>query len=376
MEHYLDNSATTRVCEAAAKAAYEAMTSIYGNPSSTHTKGREAKKLLDSSRAQAAAAIGCKPAELVFTSCGSESDNWALLSGAEAMHRKGKHIISSSVEHDAIRKTLDELEKQGYEITRLAPDNTGAISVESVKNALRDDTILVSLMLVNNETGAVTDISGIADMLKKSGSQALLHTDAVQGFMKVPFSAKTLGADMISVSGHKIHAPKGIGALYVRDGLRLKPFIAGGAQENGRRAGTEAMPQIAAFAAACAEASKNMDAGISRMAAQKAEIIDRLSAGIPELKYVRTAAPHILSISLPGWRSEVLMNYLEAREVYVSKSSACKKGGRSHVLEAIGMKSDVIDGAIRIGLSRFTTDDDIDALCAGLIDARNTLSHR
>lgn len=376
MEHYLDNSATTRVCEAAAKAAYEAMTSIYGNPSSTHTKGREAKKLLDSSRAQAAAAIGCKPAELVFTSCGSESDNWALLSGAEAMHRKGKHIISSSVEHDAIRKTLDELEKQGYEITRLAPDNTGAISVESVKNALRDDTILVSLMLVNNETGAVTDIRGIADMLKKSGSQALLHTDAVQGFMKVPFSAKTLGADMISVSGHKIHAPKGIGALYVRDGLRLKPFIAGGAQENGRRAGTEAMPQIAAFAAACAEASKNIDAGISRMAAQKAEIIDRLSAGIPELKYVRTAAPHILSISLPGWRSEVLMNYLEAREVYVSKSSACKKGGRSHVLEAIGMKSDVIDGAIRIGLSRFTTDDDIDALCAGLIDARNTLSHR
>lgn len=376
MEHYLDNSATTRVCEAAAKAAYEAMTSIYGNPSSTHTKGREAKKLLDSSRAQAAAAIGCKPAELVFTSCGSESDNWALLSGAEAMHRKGKHIISSSVEHDAIRKTLDELEKQGYEITRLAPDNTGAISVESVKNALRDDTILVSLMLVNNETGAVTDIRGIADMLKKSGSQALLHTDAVQGFMKVPFSAKTLGADMISVSGHKIHAPKGIGALYVRDGLRLKPFIAGGAQENGRRAGTEAMPQIAAFAAACAEASKNMDAGISRMAAQKAEIIDRLSAGIPELKYVRTAAPHILSISLPGWRSEVLMNYLEAREVYVSKSSACKKGGRSHVLEAIGMKSDVIDGAIRIGLSRFTTDDDIDALCTGLIDARNTLSHR
>ena len=376
MEHYLDNSATTRVCEAAAKAAYEAMTSVYGNPSSTHTKGREAKKLLDSSRAQAAAAIGCKPAELVFTSCGSESDNWALLSGAEAMHRKGKHIISSSVEHDAIRKTLDELEKQGYEITLLAPDNTGAISVESVKNALRDDTILVSLMLVNNETGAVTDIRGIADMLKKSGSQALWHTDAVQGFMKVPFSAKTLGADMISVSGHKIHAPKGIGALYVRDGLRLKPFIAGGAQENGRRAGTEAMPQIAAFAAACAEASKNMDAGISRMAAQKAEIIDRLSAGIPELKYVRTAAPHILSISLPGWRSEVLMNYLEAREVYVSKSSACKKGGRSHVLEAIGMKSDVIDGAIRIGLSRFTTDDDIDALCTGLIDARNTLSHR
>lgn len=376
MEHYLDNSATTRVCEEAAKAAYEAMTSIYGNPSSTHTKGREAKKLLDSARAQVASAMGCKPTELVFTSCGSESDNWALLSGADAMKRKGKHIISSAVEHDAIRKTLEELEKQGYEVTRLAPDNTGAISVESVKNALREDTILVSLMLVNNETGAVTDIKAISNMLKKSGSPALLHTDAVQGFMKVPFSAKTLGADMISVSGHKIHAPKGIGALCIREGLRLKPFIVGGAQENSRRAGTEAMPQIAAFGAACAEAVKDLNGNIQRMAALKGEIIERLSAEIPELQYVRTDAPHILNISLPGWRSEVLMNFLEAREVYVSKSSACKKGARSHVLEAIGQRADVIDGAIRIGLSRFTTEEDIDALCTGLIEARNTLSHR
>ena len=376
MEHYLDNSATTRVCEEAAKAAFEAMTSVYGNPSSTHTKGREAKKLLDNARAQVSSAMGCKPHELIFTSCGSESDNWALLSGADAMKRKGKHIISSVVEHDAIRKTLDELEKQGYEVTRLAPDSTGAISVDSVRNALREDTVLVSLMLVNNETGAVTDIKAISNMLKKSGSQALLHTDAVQAFMKVPFSAKTLGADMISVSGHKIHAPKGIGALYVREGLRLKPFIVGGAQENGRRAGTEAMPQIAAFGAACAEAAKDMSGNIRRMAEVKEKTIEKLSAGIPELQYVKTDAPHILNISLPGWRSEVLMNFLEAREVYVSKSSACKKGARSHVLEAIGQKADVIDGAIRIGLSRFTTIEDIDALCSGLIDARNTLSHR
>jgi len=376
MEHYLDNSATTRVCEEAAKAAYEAMSSIYGNPSSTHTKGREAKKLLDSARGQVASAMGCKPSELVFTSCGSESDNWALLSGADAMRRKGKHIISSVVEHDAIRKTLDELEKQGYEVTRLAPDNTGAISVESVGNALRDDTILVSLMLVNNETGALTDIKAVSNMLRKSDSQALLHTDAVQGFLKVPFSAKTLGADMISVSGHKIHAPKGIGALYVRDGLRLKPFIIGGAQENSRRAGTEAMPQIAAFGAACEEASKDMSGNIRRMSELKNAIIEKLSAEIPEFRYIKTDAPHILNISLPGWRSEVLMNYLEAREVYVSKSSACKKGARSHVLEAVGMRSDVIDGAIRIGLSRFTTLDDIDALCSGLVEARNTLSHR
>jgi Cysteine sulfinate desulfinase/cysteine desulfurase and related enzymes len=233
MEHYLDNAATTKVCPEAAEAALKAMTELYGNPSSTHTKGREARKLLDESRKKIAKTVGCAPDEVVFTSCGSESDNWALISGAEAMKRNGKHIISSAVEHDAIRKTLDKLEAQGYEITRLMPDGTGAISVESVKDALRDDTILVSLMMVNNETGAVTDIHGISEMLKSAGSKALLHTDAVQAFMKVPFSAKKLGADMISMSGHKIHAPKGIGLLYIRNGIKLKPFIVGGEQENG-----------------------------------------------------------------------------------------------------------------------------------------------
>lgn len=376
MEHYLDNSATTKVCDAAAQAALRAMTEVYGNPSSTHTKGREAKKLLDTARKQVSDALGCAPDELIFTSCGSESDNWAILGGAEAMKRKGKHIISSAVEHDAIRKSLDILKERGFEVTRLMPDSTGAITVESVMNALREDTILVSLMLVNNETGAVTDIAGIAKALKKAGSKALLHTDAVQAFMKVPFSAKTLGADMISVSGHKIHAPKGIGALYIRKGLKLKPFIAGGAQESGRRAGTEAMPQIAAFGAACRDAKAGMKEYIPRMAAYKAEIIDRLSREIPEFTYVDTPSPHILSISLPGWRSEVIMNLLESKEVYVSKSSACKKGARSHVLEAIGLKPEVIDGAVRIGLSRFTVQEDIDALCAALKEAHDTLAHR
>lgn len=376
MEHYLDNSATTKVCDAAAQAALRAMTEVYGNPSSTHTLGREAKKLLDTARKQAADALGCSPDELVFTSCGSESDNWAILGGAEYMKRRGKHVISSCVEHDAVRKSLDILEERGFEVTRLMPDGTGAIPVETVMNALREDTILVSLMLVNNETGAVTDIAGIAKALKQAGSKALLHTDAVQAFLKVPFSAKTLGADMISVSGHKIHAPKGIGALYIRSGVKLKPFIAGGAQENGRRAGTEAMPQIAAFGAACAEAKAGMKEYIPRMAALKEEIVERLRREIPEFTYVDTPAPHILNISLPGWRSEVLMNYLEAKEVYVSKSSACKKGARSHVLEAIGLDAKVIDGAVRIGLSRFTTEEDVDALCTALKEAHDTLAHR
>ena len=375
-EHYLDNAATTKVCPEAAQAAMEAMTQIYGNPSSTHTKGREAKHLLDRCRKQVADALGCSASELFFTSCGSESDNWALIAGAESMKRTGKHIISSSVEHDAIRKTLAKLEKMGYEVTTLSPDSSGAISPEAVENALREDTILVSLMMVNNETGGVTDIHAISEILRRKGSKALLHTDAVQAFMKVPFSAKKLGADMISISGHKIHAPKGIGALYIKSGVKLKPFIEGGSQESGLRAGTEAMPQIAAFAEACSVATKGLAENCARMASLKNYAIEKLSENIPEFTYVRSDAPHILSISLPGWRSEVLMNLLETKEVYVSKSSACKKGGRSHVLEAIGLKPEVIDGAIRVGLSRYTTQEDIDALVLGLTEARERLSHR
>ena len=377
MEHYLDNAATTKVCPEAAEAALHAMTEIYGNPSSTHTKGREARALLESSRVAVAEALGAKsPAEVVFTSCGSESDNWALLSGAESMKRKGKHIISSIAEHDAIRRSLDLLEEHGFEVTRLKPGKDGAVSVDAVRAALREGTILVSLMLVNNETGAVTDIAGVSAALKATGSSALLHTDAVQAFMKIPFSPKTLGADLISVSGHKIHAPKGIGALYVRKGLRMKPMIVGGSQEDGRRAGTEATAQIAAFAAACDVAAPKLTENAEKMRAQREEIICRLQADIPELRVLGGGAPHILSISLPGWRSEVLMNFLEAREVYVSKSSACKKGARSHVLESMGLDSKTIDGALRIGLCRFTTQEDIDALCEGLRDAHETLAHR
>ena len=374
MEHYLDNAATTKVCNEAAQAALDAMTSIYGNPGSTHTLGRAARALMDSSRKKVSCALGCSPSELVFTSCGSESDNWAIISGAESMRRKGMHIISSETEHDAVRKSLDELESRGFEVTRLKPDTTGAVSVEALRNALRPDTVLVSLMTVNNETGSVTDIAAAAEVIREAGSIALLHTDAVQAFMKVPFKASTLGADMISISGHKIHAPKGIGALYIRKGLRIKPYITGGGQEEGRRAGTEPVPQVAAFAAACEAAAKDA-AAVLRMTSFRSEIIERLSASVPGLSINGGGAPHILSISVPGMRSEVLMNFLEARQIYVSKSSACKRGGRSHVLEAMGIDPKRIDGAIRIGLSRYTTEDDIFALCNGITDAWSTLAH-
>lgn len=376
MEVYLDNAATTRVCPEAADIAYKTMLETYGNPSSTHTKGREAKAVLDNARKQLAAALDCSPSEVYFTSCGSEGDNWAIINGAESMRRKGLHIISSEVEHDAVRKSMDELKRRGFEVTMLKPESDGSISPEAVIAALRPDTVLVSLMMVNNETGAVTDIAAVAKVLKKAKSIALLHTDAVQGFMKVPFSAKRLGADMITVSGHKIHAPKGIGALYIKTGVKIKPYIIGGAQESGLRAGTEAMPQIVAFGKACELAKASMADATERMARLRQYAAERIVAEMPEAIIIGGGAPHILSVSLPGWRSEVLMNYLEAKGVFVSRSSACKKGGRSHVLEAMGLPAEVIDGAVRISLSRYTTKDELDELCSALKDAHDTLAHR
>ena len=376
MEVYLDNAATTRVCPEAADIAYKTMLDNYGNPSSTHTKGREAKAVLDNARKQLAAALDCAPGEVYFTSCGSEGDNWAIINGAESMRRKGLHIISSEVEHDAVRKSMDELKRRGFEVTMLKPESDGSISPEAVAAALRPDTVLVSLMMVNNETGAVTDIAAVAKALKKAKSIALLHTDAVQGFMKVPFSAKRLGADMITVSGHKIHAPKGIGALYIKTGVKIKPYIIGGAQESGLRAGTEAMPQIAAFGKACELAKASMNDATERMAQLRQYAAGRIVAEMPEAVIIGGGAPHILSVSLPGWRSEVLMNFLEARSVFVSRSSACKKGGRSHVLEAMGLPAEVIDGAVRISLSRYTTKDELDELCSAIKDAHDTLAHR
>ena len=376
MEVYLDNAATTRVCTEAADIAYKVMTECYGNPSSTHTKGREAKTYLDAARAQIAKALGCAFTEVYFTSCGSESDVWAITKGAESMSRRGKHIISSAVEHDAVRKTLADLEARGYEVTYLKPEKDGSISVQSVKNALRSDTVLVTLMMVNNETGGVTDIAGIAKMLKAEGSKALLHTDAVQGFMKLPFSAKKLGADMISISGHKIHAPKGIGALYIKTGVKIKPLIHGGAQESGLRAGTEAMPQIAAFGKAAEIAFAGMKENCEKIAKLRESAASAICAEMPEAVIIGGGAPHILSVSLPGWRSEVLMNFLEAKGIFVSRSSACKKGGRSHVLEAMGLSAPIIDGAIRISFSRMNTQSDVDALVSALKEAHDTLAHR
>ena len=372
MAIYLDNAATTQVCPEAAEAAIDAMRVHYGNPSSSHRMGREAAKLLQDARASLARSLDCAPEEFYFTSCGTESDNWAILRGAEYNARLGKHVLSSAVEHPAVLKCLERLEQQGFSVTRLSPRCDGSIAPDAVRAALREDTCLVTLMTVNNETGAITDIAEIARLVHAYKPEILMHTDAVQAFGKVPLHVPSLGADLISVSGHKIHAPKGTGGLYIRRGKNLPPLLLGGGQEKERRSGTEALPGILAFAAA-AEAYRRDTEAPARIAGLRAHAEERLRTENPELQILCEGAPHILSLSLPGWRSETLMNYLESQEIYVSKSSACKRGRRSHVLEAMGLRSDVIDGALRVGLSRFTTEEEIDRFCDILCLARKTL---
>lgn len=372
MNAYLDNAATTPVCPEAAEAAVRMMTANFGNPSSTHALGRAAREELKKARETIAASIGAQPGEIFFTAGGTESDNWALRSGAQLMRHKGKHIISSTVEHDAIRKSLDELERLGYEVTRLSPAADGAIHADALAAALRPDTILVSLMLVNNETGAVSDVAAFSRAIRAAGCPALLHTDAVQGYCKLPFTVKSLGADMITLSAHKINAPKGTGALYVRSGVKLPPFLLGGGQEGGLRSGTENMPGIAAFAAAAAVAMA--DKGYrERMNALREHTLARLRAENPPLVVIGGGAPHLLCVSLPGWRSEVLLNFLDARGVSISKGSACKRGARSHVLEAMGLDARVIDGAVRVSFSRLTTQEEADYFCDCFAEARRTI---
>ncbi len=371
---YLDNAATTQVCPEAAEAAVRLMTENFGNPSSTHALGRKARDELKYARAIISSSLGAQPEEIYFTAGGTEGDNWAIRSGCHLMRHKGRHIISSAAEHDAVRKSLAAMEDQSYEVTLLSPGRDGAIHAEDVVNALRPDTVLVSLMLVNNETGAITDIPAIAKALKAHHSQALLHTDAVQAYMKLPFTVRSLGADMITLSAHKLHAPKGTGALYVRKGIQLPGLLVGGGQESGRRAGTEGLPGICAFAAAV-KAIKEDHTYHQRLKALRTQTIDLLSEFVPEAIIIGDGAPHILCASLPGYRSEVLLNYLDKYGICISKGSACKKGARSHVLESMGLSASVIDGAIRVSFGRFTTKENITEFTRVLKEARDTLAH-
>lgn len=364
---YLDNSATTKPCPEAVDAMVNALTTGWANPSALYGFGIEGAKALRTARAQTAAAMGAQPDRVFFTSGGTEADNWAVFSTAKRFGKKNRHIITTAIEHHAIEHPMKELEAQGYEVTYLAPDALGRITLDALKQALRPDTFLVSIMMVNNETGAVMPIAQMAKLVHRVCPDAVFHTDAVQGFLKVPFQAKTLGADLISVSSHKIHGPKGAGALYISPRLRsLPPYLYGGGQESGLRSGTEAMPAIMGFAAACAAGAKTLSQDIAHEAALRDHLIQRVSA--MEGVQINGAhdAPHILSLSVPGVPTQNTLNLLQEDGICVSAGSACAKGHRSHVLTAMNVRPEVIDGAFRVSLCRYNTQQEIDLLADAL----------
>ena len=365
---YLDNAATTAVCPEAAELMTRVMTRSYGNPSSTHAMGREARQLLEEARSSVASTAGADRAEITFTSGGTEADNWAVFGVCERVRKPG-HIVTSAYEHDAVLEPCRRLEERGWQVTYLTPDGDGHITPEMVTAALRPETALVSVMLVNNEIGAVNDVTGIVAAVRRESSAAV-HTDAVQALLKVPVNARKLGVDLMSLSGHKIHGPKGIGALYIRNGFRLPPMIRGGGQENARRSGTEAMPAICGFGEAARVGRQTMDEAAGCMRRLRQRIIDGVLTEIPEARVLGPGdAPHLLSMSLPGHRSEILLNLLDAAGICVSSGSACKRGRRSHVLQAMGYEPKVIDGALRVSLSRYTTEREADEFVRALAEA-------
>ena len=368
---YLDNSATTKPNAACVQAMTRLLCDTWGNPSSVHELGIAAERELKNARKEVAASLGAEPDRVFFTSGGTEADNWAIFSTCERLKKRGNHIVTTAVEHHAVLHPMKALEAKGFEVTYLQPDETGFVSADTLKAALRPDTILVSVMMVNNESGAVMPIADMIRITRRLSPLALFHTDAVQGFLKIPFKAKTLGADLISVSGHKIHGPKGVGALYIRPGLPLSPFIHGGGQESNFRSGTENLPGICGFAAACAATDAQQE--IARMTDLR-DYCRARAQEIPGLVLIgQQAAPHIVNLSLPGLRSQGIINCLQTQGIYVSAGSACSKGHRSHVLEALRLPPAVIDGSVRISFSCDNTIEDVDALCAALLEAKKSL---
>ncbi len=369
---YFDYAATTPVCPQALAAMTDEL-GRFGNPSSRYAYGREAAQRVKEYRAAVAQAVGCAPDRLFFTSCGTEGDNWAIRKGAELNRRRGKHIVTTAIEHAAVLETCRDLERQGYEVTWLKPDRTGHISADELRAALRPDTALVSMMLVNNETGALLPVAECVKAVKSYDPAILFHCDAVQGLLKIPFSLASLGADFVAVSGHKIGGPKGIGALYVKQGVKLPPLLTGGGQEDGLRSGTEATAQIAGFAAACRAVLADPDR-LERAAAVKEYTLARLKEALPRLEFISPGdVPHICAVTLPGYKSEVVVRVLGDQGVCVSSGSACHKGKPSHVFAAMGLPKPWLDGALRLSFSPDSTRDAADTVGAAWKAAADSL---
>lgn len=375
LEHYLDNSATTAVSPSAAEKAFKVMTEIYGNPSSLHTKGIEAEKELEQARKALAERLGAQHEEIFFTSGGTEANNLAVFGAAEAKKRSGKRIVVSSAEHSSVLEAAKHLEQNGWDVVYITPCADGTISPGDVAEQVDKNTTLVSVMYVNNETGAINPVDEIFELARLKNPGIICHTDAVQAFGKLEIKAKKLGADLISVSGHKVFAPKGVGAIYIKRGVRLVSRQFGGEQEKKVRPGTEPLPLIAAFGEACAEfdikENYRLVSELKNYAVQRLSEIDGVLFNSPE-----NALPYVLNITAGRVRSETMLHFLEEREVYVSSGSACAKGKPSHVLSAMGIDKKRADSALRISFSKHNTKEDIDALCEGIREGLEVLAHR
>lgn len=351
MKIYLDNAATTKPCREAVRAVTDCMTENFGNPSSLHTMGLNAQLAVDNVRKIIGKAIAADPSCIYFTSGATESNNIALTGAAKAYGKRRPKIVTTSIEHASVKRTMDHLEEQGFEVVRISPDRNGQITHEQIVNAVDEKTCLVSVMMVNNETGYILPVRRAFYGIKKRFPQCITHCDAVQGFMKIPFKISELNADMISVSGHKIHAGKGTGALYLKKGIRLEQRIFGGGQEKGIRSGTENVPMIAGMGAAVKVLNGTVQKRYDEMLKLKNMFCQRVSE--IEGVYVNSGeecSPYIINISVPGIRSEIMLHYLEEHEIYVSSGSACSKGAKSGVLTEFGINDRLADSALRISL--------------------------
>ena len=367
MSIYLDNAATTKPCDEAVRAAVAAMTDNFGNPSSLHRAGLDAQLAMDGARKIIADSIGAEENCIYFTSGATESNNLALRGASAAYGRKAKRIVISAVEHASVEETAADLEKKGFEVTRVSPREDGRFYAADFVNACGEDVCLISMMYVNNETGYVLPVKETFAMVKRKYPHIITHTDCVQAYMKLPVKASALGADLISLSGHKVHGGKGTGALYIKKGVRVLSVVTGGKQEKGIRSGTESVPMICAFGAAVEKLAPTINERWERVSALRAYLLEKLSAvdGI-SVNSPDDGSPYVVNISAEGKRSEIMLHFLESKGIYVSSGSACSKGQQSGVLGQFGIMGKRADSALRISMSAETTEAELDGFVTAL----------
>ena len=361
---YFDNAATTRAADEVAERVRYMLLENFGNPSAQSMMGVRAENELNDARKIMAKSINALPEEIYFTSGGTEDDNWAIFGTAEGYKRSGKHMITTSIEHPAVSEPMERLRQKGWDITVLDVDKNGYIDLDALRDSIREDTVLVSIILVNNEVGTIQDAAAVGKLIKEKNPNTLFHVDAVQAFGKYPIDVRKMNIDMLSMSGHKIHGPKGVGFFYMKKGLKVRPIIYGGGQERGQRSATENTPGIVGLAKAVELAMENMEKSHNTVMEIKKTLADGILKEIPKTHIngpsIEEASPYVLNVSFNGLRSEVLLHALEEKEIYVSAGSACssKKKGGSHVLHSLGLSEERIEGAIRFSFCRYNTVDE------------------